>query len=36
MAKTKPKDIVLPKGMPIFVNTKYKPLPKFESGCKNC
>lgn len=38
MAKTKPKeDVIVPKSMPIFTNiSKYKPLPRFKSGCKNC
>lgn len=40
MAKTKQKNeyIVQQKGMPIFtgINKKYQPIPRFESGCKNC
>ena len=38
MAKTrKQEDVVVPKSMPIFTNIgKYKPLPKFGRGCKDC
>lgn len=40
MAKSKQKeveDVVIPKDTPIFTGIgKYKPLPRFESGCKNC
>lgn len=40
MGKTKQKqveDIVQPKGMIVFTGIdKYKPIPRFKSGCKNC
>lgn len=40
MAKTKreiKQDIVQPKGMLIIIDVnKYKPIPRFKSGCKNC
>lgn len=40
MAKIKQQvteDVIIPKSMPIFTNVgKYKPLPRFKSGCTNC
>lgn len=35
--KEKVEDAVLPKQTLIFTNIgKYKPMPRFQSGCKNC